>query len=151
MMANSVEGRFPFLDADVMRFAHGLPPGYLLASLDEKHVLKRAARGFVPDTIIERKKQPYRAPDAAAFFRSGTPDYVHDVLSTAVTTELGIFDPDLVTRLVRKCRSVIERDGLLSNADNMALVGVLSTQLFLRSLDQDTVAGTVTFGTDVER
>ena len=43
LMGNSVEGRFPFLDAEVMELANGLPAAYKLKVLDEKHVLKRAA------------------------------------------------------------------------------------------------------------
>ena len=43
LAANSVEGRFPFLDRDVMALAGRLPDGYRLRGLDEKHVLKRLA------------------------------------------------------------------------------------------------------------
>jgi asparagine synthase (glutamine-hydrolysing) len=43
-----------------------------------------------------------------------------------------VFDPGAVSRLWAKCRA---RGGAqLSNADNMALVGVLSTQLLHREL-----------------
>ena len=42
--------------------------------------------------------------------------------------QAGIFDPSAVARLWRKCRAATAIDSL-SNADNMALVGVLSTGL----------------------
>ena len=67
LMAHSVEGRFPFLDEDVVALANSLPPAYKLRVLDEKHVLKRVAEPVVPPEIIARKKQPYRAPDALSF------------------------------------------------------------------------------------
>src|SRR5204862_5570091 len=67
LMAHSVEGRFPFLDPDVIDLAHSLPDTAKLRVLDEKHVLKRVARSLVPREIIARKKQPYRAPDALSF------------------------------------------------------------------------------------
>src|SRR3954467_405815 len=67
LMAHSVEGRFPFLDPDVVALAASLPARYKLRALDEKHVLKRASRGLVPDEIVSRPKQPYRAPDALSF------------------------------------------------------------------------------------
>ena len=38
------------------------------SGLDEKYLLKRAFADLVPDEIIHRPKQPYRAPDAASFF-----------------------------------------------------------------------------------
>ena len=67
LMAHSVEGRFPFLDVDVVELANALPASSKLRGLDEKHVLKRAAAGLVPEEIIRRPKQPYRAPDALSF------------------------------------------------------------------------------------
>ena len=73
LMAHSVEGRFPFLDVDLVELANSLPPTYKLRGLDEKHVLKRAAAGLVPDEIIRRSKQPYRAPDALSFVGSDAP------------------------------------------------------------------------------
>ena len=48
LMANSVEGRFPFLDKNVVDLANSLPADYKLRVLDEKHVLKRAAGERVP-------------------------------------------------------------------------------------------------------
>ncbi len=51
LMANSVEGRFPFLDRQVAALAESLPPAFKLKVLDEKHVLKRAARDLVPESI----------------------------------------------------------------------------------------------------
>jgi asparagine synthase (glutamine-hydrolysing) len=128
LMAHSVEGRFPFLDADVVAYCNALPPTHKLHVLDEKHVLKRAVSDLVPAEILERKKQPYRAPDAPSFLGSGAPDYVGEVLAPARIAEAGMFDPTGVASLLAKCRAAAER-APLSNADNMAFVGVLSTQL----------------------
>ena len=133
LMAHSVEGRFPFLDPNVMSLAAALPPAYKLRVLDEKHVLKQAARGLVPDEIIARKKQPYRAPDAESFFGADAPDYVADTLSARTIREANIFAVEPVMQLVRKCREQAA-GAPLSNSDNMALVGVLSTQLLHREL-----------------
>ncbi len=66
-MAQSIEGRFPFLDARIMDWAAKLPARMKLRGLDEKSILKRAAGDLVPPSVLERKKQPYRAPDAASF------------------------------------------------------------------------------------
>lgn len=132
LMGHSVEGRFPFLDADVMALANALPPDDKLFVLDEKHVLKRAARGLVPDAIINRPKQPYRAPDAVCFVDAAAPSYVREVLSPERVAAAGLFDPSLVQGLYDKCAR--RRDeGALSNADNMAFVGVLTTQLAYES------------------
>ena len=128
LMAHSVEGRFPFLDPDVVEFCNGLPPSYKLRVLDEKHALKRAARGLVPAPILERPKQPYRAPDAPSFVGAGAPSWVDAALSPESLGAAGLFDPEAAAGLLAKCRARAA-EGQFSNADNMALVGVLSSQL----------------------
>jgi asparagine synthase (glutamine-hydrolysing) len=127
-MANSVELRLPFLDREVMRLAASVPPSFKLPALRGKDVLKRAAKGRVPPEIIGRKKQPYRAPDAIAFTGTEAPEWVDAVISESAIVEAGIFDPKHVRLLWNKVRAR-SGEGPLSNADNMAVVGVLSTQL----------------------
>lgn len=138
LMANSVEGRFPFLDRDVMALAASLPPSHKLKVLDEKHILKRAARDLIPSSILARPKQPYRAPDALSFVGDAVPPYVSEMLSPESVLSVGIFDPGRIAQLYGKCRAAADR-GQFSNADNMALVGVLSTQLLHRRLIADPI------------
>nr|WP_300148051.1 asparagine synthase (glutamine-hydrolyzing) [Propionicimonas sp.] len=134
LMANSVEGRFPFLDPDVVAFANALPARHKLFGLEEKFVLKHAFRDLVPEEILRRPKQPYRAPDAASFFSGGTPDWLDDVLSPSALLAAGVFEPRQVAGLVQKARARSERFG---NTDNMRMLAVLSTQL----LHQQFIAG----------
>jgi asparagine synthase (glutamine-hydrolysing) len=130
-MGHSVEGRFPFLDFRVAEFAARLPPRLKMRGTSEKDVLKRVAREFLPETITQRPKQPYRAPDATSFF--GTPeaplqfDYVEETLSRRNIAAAGIFNADAVELLVNKAR----QGKATGVKDNMALVGILSTQLVL--------------------
>jgi asparagine synthase (glutamine-hydrolysing) len=126
LMAHSVEGRFPFLDPDVVALANSLPPGFKLHVLDEKHVLKRAAADLVPRAVLERTKQPYRAPDARALLDGRTEGAA--CLEPSRVADAGVFDPAAVALLARKCAARPAEEGL-SNSDAMALVGVLSTQL----------------------
>jgi asparagine synthase (glutamine-hydrolysing) len=132
LMAHSVEGRFPFLDADVMEFCNGLPARYKLAGLNEKFILKRVARGIVPESIINRPKQPYRAPDAVSFVEPGAPGYVAELLSEESLRDAGMFDVPAARGLYAKCLARAKDpagEGVFSNADNMGLVGLLSAQL----------------------
>jgi asparagine synthase (glutamine-hydrolysing) len=128
LMAHSVEGRFPFLDADLVELANSLPASYKLHGLDEKHVLKKVAEGLVPDAVLRRPKQPYRAPDALCFVGPGAPSWVDGVLDSRAVSDAGVFEPRSVERLWKKCRASGGGEQF-SNADNMALVGVLSTGL----------------------
>ncbi|MFO1217397.1 MAG: asparagine synthase (glutamine-hydrolyzing) [Burkholderiaceae bacterium] len=125
-MANSVEGRVPFLDHRLIEFANRLPPGYKLHGLTEKYLLKRAVQGEVPDLIRNRTKQPYRAPDSASFFVDGRPvEYVAELLSPSRIDAAGLFDSASVTKLVGKCQA----GRAIGFGDNMAFVGILSTML----------------------
>ncbi|HET7788319.1 MAG TPA: asparagine synthase (glutamine-hydrolyzing) [Myxococcales bacterium] len=135
LMQWSVEGRFPFLDAEVVELANSLPASYKLQGLDEKRVLKEISRGLVPDEIVARKKQPYRAPDALAFVGgpSAPPDWIEACLSERSLRDAGVFDPPTVLQLWKKCRAT-GGTGQFSNADNMGLVGVLSTQLLYEQM-----------------
>jgi asparagine synthase (glutamine-hydrolysing) len=128
LMAHSVEGRFPFLDRRVAALAESLPARYKLRALDEKHVLKRAAADLVPPEILDRPKQPYRAPDALSFARPEAADWIAEVASPAAVRDAGCFDPTAVAQLLAKCVARAD-SGQFSNVDNMGVVGVLSTQL----------------------
>ena len=41
-MANSIEGRFPYLDHRVIEFANRLPPSFKIRGMTEKYLLRRA-------------------------------------------------------------------------------------------------------------
>lgn len=125
LMANSVEGRFPFLDHRVIEFANRLNPRLKMRVLNEKHLLKRAMANQLPRQILERHKQPYRAPDIPAFFSAHPPDYMTDLLSEQKLRHYGYFSARKVGLLLKKA----SRGSSIAYKDNMALVGVLSTQL----------------------
>ncbi|MCZ7547132.1 MAG: asparagine synthase (glutamine-hydrolyzing) [Anaerolineae bacterium] len=130
-MANSVEGRFPFLDYRLIEFAARVPPKYKLNGLTEKFLLKRAVRDMLPAPVVKRYKQAYRAPIRACFFGADAPAWVRETLAPAAVDEAGYFLPAAVEGLARKA----ER-GELSETDGMALVGVLSTQLIYQQYCQ---------------
>jgi asparagine synthase (glutamine-hydrolysing) len=124
-MAHSVETRFPFLDHRLVEFCAQVPPSLKLRRLEEKHLLKRAVADLVPEEILRRHKQPYRAPIRPAFFGEDAPEYVPEILSPAAVRRAGYFAPDAVSRLVQKASRAHE----LGETDSMAIMGVLSTQL----------------------
>ena len=82
----------------------------------------------LPRAILERYKQPYRAPDTAAFLVEGgrLVDYAEELLSPEKVGEFGYFDPKRVSLLAKKAR----RGGVVGTTDNQAFVGILATQLW---------------------
>ena len=132
LMANSVEGRFPFLDREVVDFTATVPARHKLFGLEEKYLLKRAFADLVPDDIIHRPKQPYRAPDAASFFAAERPDWFDEVTSDHAVAAAGVFEPAVVAGLLAKCGRTGGEN--MSNTDNMRVLAVVSTQLTHQSL-----------------
>lgn len=125
-MANSIEGRFPFLDHRLIEFANRLPPRWKIKGLTEKYLLRRALADLLPDDIVNRTKQPYRAPDSASFVHDGVPlDYVAECMGGDAIRDAGYFDAGAVERLMAKARA----GRIAGFADNQAFVGILSTQL----------------------
>jgi len=126
LMSNSVEGRFPFLDHNVIEFANKLHPKLKMNVLNEKYLLKQSMKRYLPEQIINRHKQPYRAPDIPAFFTTDTPDYVNELLSDEQIKSTGYFDPKKVSILLRK----IAAGKATGYKDNMAFMAILSTQMW---------------------
>jgi asparagine synthase (glutamine-hydrolysing) len=124
-MANSVEGRYPFLDYRVIEFCNKLPCDFKLNGLNEKYLLKKLMQNKIPDSIIRRSKQPYRAPIKNAFTLNNPPEYLREILSPEYFKKAGIFDFNSISTLLQK----IEKTGNSSEVDDMVLVSVISTHL----------------------
>ena len=125
-LAHAVEGRYPFLDHRLFEFTARLPTRSKLRGLREKDILRRWARDVVPPAVVTRPKQPYRAPDIPAFFTPEPVDYARELLDETTVVRTGLFDPQSVAGLVRRCRA-----GTATGfRENQALVAILSTQLW---------------------
>ena len=126
LMSNSVEGRFPYLDHNLIEFANRLPTKFKMRGLTEKYLLKKATTHLLPAEITSRHKQPYRAPDIPAFNTAAGHELSNTFLSDGYVRKAGYFDPKRVQLLRRKAES----GKALGNRDNMTYVAVLSTQVW---------------------
>lgn len=61
-MAVGLEGRVPFLDHKVVELALGIPTAVKTRHGQLKYILKKAVRGLIPDSIIDRPKQGFGVP-----------------------------------------------------------------------------------------
>jgi len=116
----------------VVELGAALPARLKVQGLREKHVLRRQLGRHLPQSIVERPKQPYRAPDSESFVKQRN-GYVDALLAPDAIARAGYFEPRAVRRLVEKCRNP---HGAVSTGDNMAFVGILSTQLLHSSFIQ---------------
>lgn len=124
-MANSVEGRYPFLDYRVIEYCNSLPSDFKLKGLTEKYFLKKLLKNKIPENIVKRTKQPYRAPVNNVFLSSEAPEYVREMLSETQTDKAGIFNYKSVSMALARIR----KTGFTSEMDDMLLTSVVSTHL----------------------
>jgi len=125
LMKNSVEGRYPFLDHRIIEFANKIHPKFKMKGLNEKYLLKKAMGSYIPKEIVNRYKQPYRAPDIPSFSGNNQLAYVDELLSEGKINDYGYFDSFKVSLLRKK----INDGKTIGFKDNMAFMGILSTQM----------------------
>ncbi len=126
--ANSVEGRYPFLDIDLLNFIRTIPPHLKLNGLIEKYILKKVANKYVPSTITDRQKFSFVAPNSTHLLKNNIP-WVEDMLSYDRIKRQGYFNPDTIERLKKMYR----RDNFTLNLpfDDDLLIVVLTFNIFL--------------------
>jgi asparagine synthase (glutamine-hydrolysing) len=132
-MANSVEGRYPFLDYRVIEFCSSLSDRLKLNGTNEKYLLKKLMTGRIPDSIVKRPKQPYRAPISSVFLAKDKPVYVSEMLSESMISRAGVFSAESVTSLLDK----IQKSAAASEMENMVLTSVISTHLLYHQFIED--------------
>jgi asparagine synthase (glutamine-hydrolysing) len=99
-MAHSLEVRVPFLDHHVVELCASIPAGLKVHRLETKHVLRRAARGLVPDRIIDKPKIGFFNAAVDEWFRGQTSGAISDYLLAPDAAYTDMVDPRTVERLV---------------------------------------------------
>jgi asparagine synthase (glutamine-hydrolysing) len=125
-MANGLEERYPFLDNDLVEFAQKIPVKYKLGNLeseikrinenesgsvkrplsyqhydDGKNVLRKAMKNFIPDYILNRKKQGFSAPDES-WYRGENADYVKEILLESNTASAEYLNRDFTEKIINE-------------------------------------------------
>jgi asparagine synthase (glutamine-hydrolysing) len=97
-MAWGLEARVPFLDHELVELAAACPPELKLAQ-GGKGVLKSAARGLVPDEVIDRPKGYFPVP-AIRYLHGPYLAKVREALTGPVGRARGVFRDDYVDALL---------------------------------------------------
>jgi asparagine synthase (glutamine-hydrolysing) len=97
-MAWGLEARVPFLDHQLVELAARCPPELKLQS-GGKHLLKRVARGIVPDAVIDRPKGYFPMP-ALKFVRGAFLEFMRDILDSQACRERGLFERSYIDMLL---------------------------------------------------
>ncbi len=101
-MANSIEGRLPFLDHLLVELVRDFPVALKIRGLTEKYALREAARPFLTDAIYQRQKHPYSAPPPSLKPNTPLHDLIQDTLRSDVMKALAFYDQKAVVSLLDK-------------------------------------------------
>ena len=130
-MAHSVEGRCPFLDYRVVEWAARLPQELKLGpNMDEKWILKQAFPDTLPKSVLQKPKQPYRAPDLSAFLGSRDADYTEMLFSERELAKMPFLNGVFCQQFLKKVRNA--PPGGSSQRENQAFILLLSVALLHR-------------------
>ena len=124
-MANSVEIRVPYLDHRIIEFMGEIPSKWKIKGLNEKYILKKSFKEILPDKIVNRPKHPYRAPIRESLLDNNMFEYFQEMLSECILKSFGMFDANKVKKLLNKFHTLKN----LGESENMALIGILSSQI----------------------
>ncbi len=102
-MQASLEARAPFLDHKLAEYAATIPFNLKLNGSRTKHILKEAARGMLPDDIIDRKKHGFGVPLGAWLRRDM--DGAREILLSRRARERGLLLMSVVERLIEEHES----------------------------------------------
>ena len=120
-MAHGLEERFPFMDNDLVNFAMKIPIKHKLGDLnsevqkmdenkvlkrkeyreyaDGKNVLRKAMADFIPESIINRKKQGFSAPDES-WYRGENAKYIRELLLEDETLSTQYIQKEYIAKIV---------------------------------------------------
>ena len=100
-MANSLEARSPFLDHVLVEFAARVPARFKVRGLRLKYILRRAAEGLLPPSILARGKQGFALP-LERWMRHDLRPFVTATLLDPKAVRRGYFREAAVRRLIEE-------------------------------------------------
>ncbi len=98
-MQCSLELRVPFLDHPLVEFCATIPSSLKIRATTKKYLLRRVARRFLPDEVIDHRKQGFASP-MTSWLRTDLKDYVRSTLAPARLERHGLFDAGAVTGMI---------------------------------------------------
>lgn len=106
-MSASVEGRLPFLDHRLFEYAARMPMQMKIKdNVNEKFVLKEAARPYITEHVYQRQKHPFQAPPLTRFFTKSEFSQIYDELTSRDFMSMGVFNRNAVSALLTKLPSM---------------------------------------------
>ena len=128
LLANSLEGRQPFLDYRLAEFLYNLPDDYKVSFWQTKVILRKAMKNILPDEIINSKKKAFYLPLQGYFFN----EYSQFIKQYLLPGNIKIVEKELMKK--EELRSFVENN--LENNDLLTtkkLFALATLELWLQN------------------
>ena len=100
-MAHGLESRSPFLDHELVELLARFPSNLKVQNGQPKHLLRKLASGYLPDSIVRREKQGFMFP-IAYWFRTELFPFLRDTLSSSFFVKEGLFSSKTIQRYLHE-------------------------------------------------
>jgi asparagine synthase (glutamine-hydrolysing) len=98
-MMNSIEGRVPLQDLNVVNFALSIPIHAKMPGYQSKFLLRQAFADIIPEAVLKRKKRPFSTPHIG-WLRTALRPLINDMLAPDRIRQQGIFNPATVRTII---------------------------------------------------
>jgi len=95
-MAHGLESRVPFLDHPIVELAAKMPPNVKFKDGNLKHILRRAVKPYIPESIYNRKDKMGFPTPLSEWMRGPAKEFVKDIFSSKQARERGIVDNEAI-------------------------------------------------------
>ena len=123
-MAYALEARSPFLDHELMQLAASIPADLKVRGSEKKWILREALRGWLPDDILDRRKQGFVVP-LSSWLRGDLRSWARDILLDPSALGRGYFRPGAIEGL-------LDRHAAGADADDKRIWSLVMLELWHR-------------------
>lgn len=112
-MANSIEGRLPFLDHKVFELVRNIPSSLKIKGMTEKYVLREAAKPFITDAVYHRRKHTFAAPPSTLKPNDILHQLIQDTLRSSAMSFLPFYNQASVIQLLDQLPTINKEESSL--------------------------------------
>jgi asparagine synthase (glutamine-hydrolysing) len=98
-MANSLEGRSPFLCKELLEYVPGISDRYKINGSTTKFLLRNLAKKYLPETLINQPKRGFEIP-LKNWVDNELKEMIHGYLTAATALNRNLVDPAFTNKLL---------------------------------------------------
>jgi asparagine synthase (glutamine-hydrolysing) len=98
-MANSLEGRSPFLSKELLEYIPGIPDKHKIKGSTTKYLLRTLAKDYLPAELINQPKRGFEIP-LKNWVNNELKEMIHDYISSSSAYNSNLIDAEFKKKLL---------------------------------------------------